>query len=105
MEQFYYLSSLIFAIIGMLIIDYRFKLAFFNKPKVALLTMIISIAFFIIWDIAGINLGIFFNGDSNYDLGLFLFNEFPIEEIFFLFLLNYTALILYLGFNKKWQRI
>lgn len=105
MEAFYYLGALLFSIAGLVFLDYRFKLAFFNEPKRTAITLSIAIGLFLIWDLAGINLGIFFNGPSSYDLGIFLLPELPIEEIFFLFLLNYTALILYLGFNKKWQRI
>jgi len=105
MEAFYYLGALLFSIAGLVFLDYRFKLAFFNEPKRTAITLSIAIGLFLIWDLAGINLGIFFNGPSPYDLGIFLLPELPIEEIFFLFLLNYTALILYLGFNKKWQRI
>jgi lycopene cyclase domain-containing protein len=48
---------------------------------------------FVIWDIAGIALGIFFRGNNTLLTGIQVFPEFPIEEILFLALLCYSTLI------------
>jgi lycopene cyclase domain-containing protein len=48
-----------------------------------------------LWDVAGIAMGIFFRGDTSHLTGIVLAPEFPIEELFFLLLLNYTALTLF----------
>lgn len=50
---------------------------------------------FIIWDLLGIGLGIFFSGNSSYMSGIYLLPELPIEEIFFLFLLSYLPIVLF----------
>ena len=104
MQQYYYLFSLIFSISGMLIVDRKYKLFFWHSKVAAFKTIIAVISIFIIWDIIGILLGIFFHGGSIYTLPIRLLPEFPIEEIFFLLLLNYTCLILYLLLGRKWQR-
>lgn len=93
--------GLIFSIGCLMLIDWRYKLALFYKPKQAILTLAISISLFIIWDVIGIALGIFFHGGSNLTLPVRIAPEFPIEEIFFLFLLTYVVLIAYRFFSKR----
>ncbi len=91
---FAYLVALIGSLVGLGLIDFKFKLAFFGKAKRAAITIAIPFLFFVIWDLAGIAAGIFFRGDSSHMLGINLFHQFPIEEIFFLGVLCYTTLIL-----------
>ena len=105
MIQFTYLAALLFGIVGMSIIDWRYKLAIWHDRRRAVLTLIISVAVFIVWDILGIALGIFFHGGSNLTLPIRLLPEFPLEELFFLALLCYSALVIHQGIAKKWQRI
>lgn len=94
-QHSYYLVALLISIGGLTVIDYRLKLAFFDKPKRALLTLGLSLIFFIAWDAAGIASKIFYYGQSKYSLGLMIAPEFPLEELFFLTLLIYSGLILY----------
>ena len=103
-QQWYYLAALIFSITGLLIIDLRHNLAFGHEAKRTGITLLLSMALFVIWDLIGIGLGIFFHGGSTYTLPFRLAPEFPVEELFFLFLLCYTALLLYLGGKKLWPR-
>lgn len=98
---FFYLLGLVIAISGLLFIDYRYKLAFFFDAKRTTATLGLAIALFIIWDILGINLGIFYHGGSSFTLPFRLLPEFPIEELFFLFLLTYVALIIYRFVEKR----
>lgn len=98
-----YLLSLIIAIGCMLLIDRRFKLAFWYDAKRTALTVGTAVVLFILWDILGVSLGIFFDGTSPFLLPFRLFPHFPIEEIFFLFLLSYLTLILYRGVHLRWQ--
>jgi len=93
--QWLYLSGLVLALSCLVLIDWRYKLAFFYASKRAILTLTIAIGLFIIWDFFGIRLGIFFHGGSDYTLPIRLFPEFPIEELFFLALLTYSALLIY----------
>ena len=93
--QWLYLVALL-AILGCLtLIDYRYKLAFFHNAKRAGLTIGIAVWLFIVWDIFGIKFGIFLKGNSPYALPFEVIPHFPIEEIFFLGVLTYSALIIY----------
>ena len=95
--EWLYLAALLVSITGLLLIDRRWKLAFWRSPKQAGMTIVVAIAVFVLWDLLGISLGIFFHGGSPYTLPFRLAPEFPIEEIVFLFLLSYSTLIVYHG--------
>ena len=90
-----YLSGLIFSLVGLGLLDWRFRTAFTVNKKAAAFAILVPTIFFIIWDVAGIAMGIFFRGDTSHLTGIVLAPEFPIEELFFLLLLNYTALTLF----------
>ena len=98
-----YLLALAVAILGMGLIDFKHKLALFAQPLRTLVTLTISVAVFLIWDLVGIAQGIFFRGSGPYLTGITIAPELPIEEVFFLTLLSYTILIAYLGF-AKWRK-
>jgi lycopene cyclase domain-containing protein len=93
--EWVYLLFLSFSIGCLVLIDRRYKLAFFHDTKRTALTLAVAIWLFIVWDIFGIELGIFFHGGSVYSLPFRIIPEFPIEELFFLFLLTYVALLIY----------
>ena len=95
--QWFYLIGLLIGITGLLIIDRRWKLAFWLDAKRTIATLGTAIAVFVLWDFLGIFLGIFYHGESKFSLPYTLAPEFPIEEIVFLFLLSYSALIIYQG--------
>ncbi len=97
MNEWYYLIALLIAITGMVLIDRRWKLAFWKDARRTALTLSVAISVFVLWDLIGISLGIFFHGGSSYTLPYRIAPEFPIEELFFLFLLTYTALIIFNG--------
>ena len=101
MAGYTYLLGLIFSIIGLGLFDWKFKLAFFVNKRAALLSTIIPMLFFMIWDFAGIALGIFFRGQTLHLTGIMIAPELPLEEFFFLFLLNYTTLIILSAFIKR----
>lgn len=95
-----YLLLLVVSISGLTYIDYHMKLAFFLTPKRTLKIMLITMTSFVLWDIAGISSHIFFIGQNKYLLGLRV-GQFPLEELFFLALLNYTSLLIYLVFKRR----
>lgn len=100
-----YLISLIVSLAGMAIIDRRYKLAYWHDRRRTTLCLVIAVGIFIIWDILGIALGIFFHGGSSFALPFRIAPEFPIEELFFLTLLCYCTLVIYRGACKLWPRI
>ena len=99
--QWFYLAGLIIAIGCLVIVDYKFKLAFFYQWQRTLITLLVAIWLFIVWDIFGIKLGIFFHGDSQFSLPIRIIPEFPLEELFFLFLLTYATLLIYRFVQKR----
>lgn len=98
-----YLLSLLAAIGSFLAIDRRWKLAFFAQARRTMLTIALAMPLFIAWDLLGVGLGIFFEGGSPYMTGVFLLPHFPLEELFFLFLLTYMPLVLY-RWGETWRR-
>jgi lycopene cyclase domain-containing protein len=103
--QWAYLIGLVVSIFCLGLIDYRKKLAFFYDAKRSLIVIGISMAVFIIWDLFGIDLGIFFSGNSPYSSNIMLLPELPIEELFFLFLFCYITLLVYRFVRKTWKHI
>jgi lycopene cyclase domain-containing protein len=85
------------------LIDFKHKLALFSQPLRSAITLTVAVTVFLIWDLVGIALGIFFRGQGPYLTGITIAPELPIEEVFFLTLLSYTILIAYLGF-AKWRK-
>lgn len=104
MQHLVYLGALVASICGLLVIDYHYKLAFWHDARRTALTMVVTVCVFILWDIVGIAMGIFLKGGSQYMLPFVIAPEFPVEELFFLFLLSFVTLLLYRGLGR-WRRI
>ena len=90
-----YLIALVISIAGVALLDRRHKLAFWVDAKASALAISISVAVFLVWDLVGIALGIFFRGNAPHLSGLLLAPELPVEELFFLILLCYNTLLVY----------
>ncbi|WP_353829098.1 lycopene cyclase domain-containing protein [Agromyces sp. SYSU T0242] len=95
-----YLAGLLVVIGCMALIDARWKLVFWRAPLAATLTITIGLAFFLLWDAAGILAGVFFRGDSAIVTGIELAPELPLEEPVFLLFLCYLTLVLVLGTER-----
>ena len=91
--SFLYLGALLVSITGLATVDFKYKLAI-AKSKKYLCLILIPVAFFLTWDLTGISSGIFFRGNAAHLTGILLSSELPLEEIFFLILLSYSALLL-----------
>lgn len=104
MESYLYLLLLVVSLTGLFTIDHRWKLVYFAHKKATLLSLLAGVVFFSLWDIAGVMLDIFFIGQTKYLSGLTLAPDFPLEELFFLLLLSYNALIVWAGASKRWPR-
>ena len=101
--SFIYLAALLISISGLATLDYKFKLAI-AKSKRYLCLILIPVVFFLTWDLAGISAGIFFRGNAEHLTGILLASELPLEEIFFLILLSYSALLLLKAFTRVVKR-
>jgi lycopene cyclase domain-containing protein len=99
--SFFYLLALLISILGLVGIDKRHSLALFRYPLPTLVSISVAVIIFLIWDVIGISLGIFFRGGTIYLSGLLLGPELPVEELFFLILLSYNTLLAYQFFAKR----
>jgi lycopene cyclase domain-containing protein len=90
-----YLVALAIALTGMVMLDRRFGLFFWNDARRASIVLAVGIVFFVVWDLFGIGLGIFFRGETDFMTGLQVAPELPVEELFFLALLCYLTMNAY----------
>jgi lycopene cyclase domain-containing protein len=90
-----YLVALAIALTGMVMLDRRFALFFWKDARRASFVLVVGVLFFLVWDVAGIGLGIFFRGETNFMTGIQIAPELPLEEVFFLILLCYLTMNAY----------
>ena len=90
--SFLYLLALLVSLTGMVVLDRRFGLFFWHAPRAAAVVLTIGVAFFLVWDLAGIAAGIFYRGETAFMTGLQLAPELPVEELFFLTFLCYLVM-------------
>ncbi|MEO8095984.1 MAG: lycopene cyclase domain-containing protein [Pseudolysinimonas sp.] len=76
----------------MVVLDRRFRLYFWRDARRAAIVLVVGLIFFLAWDLAGIGLGIFFRGQTDFMTGIQLAPELPLEELFFLTLLCYLTM-------------
>ncbi|ROP57015.1 MULTISPECIES: lycopene cyclase domain-containing protein [unclassified Rathayibacter] len=95
-----YLLALVVSITGMVVLDRRFGLFFWADARRAAIVLPVGVVFFLLWDLAGIGLGVFFRGETPYMTGLQIAPELPIEEVLFLTLLCYLSMDVH-GFLAK----
>jgi len=89
---FVYLAALLVSLFGMVMLDRRFHLFFWRDVPRAAVTLLVGVVFFLVWDVVGIDLGIFFRGETSFMTGVLVATELPLEEVFFLTLLCYLTM-------------
>lgn len=99
-----YLVGLLVGLAGMVVLDVRYSLFFRAAPWRAVVVMLVGVAFFLVWDSAGVGLHIFFEGNASLLLGIQLAPEIPLEELFFVLLLCYLTMNLYGGLSRGSRR-
>ncbi len=100
--SFLYLAALLVALAGMVVLDRRFRLFFWRSARRAIVVLVVGLAFFLVWDLQGIRLGIFFRGETSIMTGWQWAPQLPLEEPFFLLLLCYLAMNCY-GAIARWR--
>lgn len=96
-----YLIALVVSILGLGLLDMRHDLALKKYPLPTIISVFVGVAVFLVWDLVGIHFGIFFRGDAEHLTGITLAPELPLEEVFFLILLSYNALLAYQFFARR----
>ena len=108
MIGFAYLGALAIALTGMVLLDRRWRLFFWRDWRRAAIVLPLGVVFFLIWDVAGIALGIFFRGQTDFMTGMLVAPELPLEEVFFLTLLSYNTMNAYSAakdlLSGRWRR-
>ena len=92
-----YLLILLSTIVCMMLLDRRFALFFWRDARRASLVLGLGVLFFVLWDVAGIALGIFLRGQNDISTGIMLGPEFPVEELVFLVFLCYLTMVVFNG--------
>jgi lycopene cyclase domain-containing protein len=87
-----YLVALLVSIAGLVALDLRLKLFLGAAPVRAAVVLVVGVAGFLLWDAAGVGLGIFFEGGSSLLVGVDLAPQIPLEELCFLVLLCLSAM-------------
>lgn len=87
-----YLAGLLVSIAGLVVLDLRLRLFLAAAPGRAAIVLVVGVVGFLLWDVAGVGLGIFFEGDSTLLVGVDLAPDVPLEELFFLVLLCLSAM-------------
>ncbi len=90
-----YLLALLISLAGMVVLDRRFTLFFWQDARRAGIVLAAGVLFFLVWDLFGVGLGIFFRGETDFMTGLLVAPEVPLEEVFFLTLLCYLTMNIY----------
>ena len=100
-----YFTALTIALTGMVVLDLRFGLFFWADARRAAVVLAAGVVFFLVWDVLGIGLGIFFRGETSFMTGLVIAPELPIEEVFFLALLCYLTMNAYAAAGRMLARM
>ena len=99
-----YLGILLAAILCMILVDRRFALFFWRDARRATIVLVFGLVFFLLWDLLGIGLGIFFRGENAIATGVMLGPELPLEEPVFLIFLCYLTMVLIFGAERLFAR-
>lgn len=96
-----YFAALLVSLAGMIVLDRRYRLFFWRDARRASIVLVSGVVFFLLWDLAGIGLGIFFRGETAFMTGLLIAPELPLEEVFFLTLLGYLTMNVYGALTRR----
>jgi lycopene cyclase domain-containing protein len=99
-----YLGALLVSLGCMVLLDSRFRLFFWADARRAAIVLVLGVVFFLVWDLAGIGLSIFYRGETDFMTGILLAPELPLEEVFFLALLCYVAMNLFTGAARVMEK-
>ncbi|MET0934263.1 MAG: lycopene cyclase domain-containing protein [Mycetocola sp.] len=100
-----YLLVLLASIGCMVLLDRRFSLFFWRDARRATLVLLTGVLFFVLWDLLGIGLGIFYRGETSYMTGLVVAPELPLEELFFLAFLSYLTMVILTGADTLFRAV
>ena len=86
-----YLVSIMGSMLCMGLVDQRWKLFLFDRPRVALSAVLVGFVLFLAWDLVAIEIGVYSKGESPVMSGVDVAEELPLEELFFITFLCYIT--------------
>ncbi len=93
MTPYLYLLSLLIPLGCLVLMDARWRLAFWHAPVRAAATVLGAGAIFLVWDVVAIGAGFYHRGESAAMTGIEVLPELPVEELVFITFLCYLSLI------------
>jgi len=99
-----HLALLLTAILCVGLVDARWRLFVWARPRRALLVLAAGVAFLLLWDAAGIATGIFSREGNPFSTGILLAPHLPVEEPVFLLFLVQLTMVLYSGLLRILRR-
>ena len=95
-----YLGFVVASTFCMGLVDRRWRLFLFDRPKVALSAVAVGFALFLTWDLVALEFGAYSKGASPAMTGIEVAPELPLEELFFITFLCYITGVLHGGFTQ-----
>ena len=95
-----YLLAIVVSADCLVLLDVRFRLAFWRAPVRSAVAVGAGTAFFLVWDLVGIAAGVFVKGDSPLYTGWDLAPHLPVEEVAFLAFLSYLTIIVWSALRR-----
>ncbi len=99
-----YLLSILGSTFCMGLVDRRWRLFLFDRPRRAVALVAAGLGFFVLWDVIAIELGIYARGESAAMTGIEVLPELPLEELFFIVFLCYLTMVLHGLFSMLAER-
>ena len=90
-----YLASLVVPLVCMALVDHRWRLFLFRRPRAALLLTAAGAVVFLVWDLIAISTRMYHRGASPAMTGLDLAPDLPVEELVFIVFLCYLTMVLH----------
>jgi lycopene cyclase domain-containing protein len=90
-----YLGFVVVSTLCMGLVDRRWRLFLFDRPRVALTAVAAGFVLFLVWDLVAIELAHYSKGDSPAMTGIEVAPELPLEELFFIVFLSYLTGVLH----------
>ncbi|WP_110240041.1 lycopene cyclase domain-containing protein [Nocardioides gilvus] len=95
-----YLGFVMVSMACMGLVDRRWRLFLFDRPKVAVVAVAVGFVLFLVWDLVAIEVGAYSKGASPAMTGIEVAPELPLEELFFITFLCYITGVFHGLFTK-----
>ena len=100
-----YLASIVGSMVCMGLVDHRWRLFLFDRPRVALAAVAVGFVVFLAWDLVAIELALYTKGESPAMTGIDVAPHLPLEELFFITFLCYITGVLHGLFGRVYDHV